>query len=393
MSKVPSVLSVGAVDGYSIKIYRDFEDVLSRGGEIRNLGNRADWKNAYFSIPWLCAWLKRQPKDAVRPLLLLAENAEGDLIGFWPFVERPGILGSRILWPFVSDEANYFHPICTRKGGLALVEGMHKLLKYFQLCWIPLMTDSFWLECMETEVQNSKLLSLVRSPRKTAKIICSEKIDFDEFWSNKMGGKSRKSFRYDQRALEANGSVKFESFESFDEVREVMPATCVVEVESWKSKERAGLYSIRGKRGFFFEVLPELAKEEKVRVSILSCDDVPIAWQIDLLEADWMGVHHLAFDEAWKKYSPGKQLLRHNLQRAWSEGREVDFLPGNLDYKEKLSDAIEPVRELHWVRKSIRGRLALWLFGLNIKARRKIRKGGKTTKASETFRKALVEED
>ena len=49
------------------------------------------------------------------------------------------------------------------------------------------MTDSFWLECMETEVQNSKLLSLVRSPRKTAKIICSEKIDFDEFWSNKMG--------------------------------------------------------------------------------------------------------------------------------------------------------------------------------------------------------------
>ena len=67
------------------------------------------------------------------------------------------------------------------------MEGMHKLLKHFQLCWIPLMTDSFWLECMETEVQNSKLLSLVRSPRKTAKIICSEKIDFDEFWSNKMG--------------------------------------------------------------------------------------------------------------------------------------------------------------------------------------------------------------
>ena len=62
MSKVPSVLSVGAMDGYSIKIYRDFKDVLSRSGEIRNLGNRADWKNAYFSIPWLHAWLKRQPR-------------------------------------------------------------------------------------------------------------------------------------------------------------------------------------------------------------------------------------------------------------------------------------------------------------------------------------------
>ena len=175
------------MDGYSIKIYRDFKDVLSRSGEIRNLGNRADWKNAYFSIPWLHAWLKRQPKDAVRPLLLLAENAEGDLIGFWPFVERPGILGSRILWPFVSDEANYFHPICTRKGGLALVEGMHKLLKHFQLCWIPLMTDSFWLECMETEVQNSKLLSLVRSPRKPRKLFVLRKLISTNFGAIKWG--------------------------------------------------------------------------------------------------------------------------------------------------------------------------------------------------------------
>ena len=45
-----------------------------------------------------------------------------------------------------------------------------------------------------------------------------------------------------------------------------------------------------------------------------------------------------------EKYSPSKQLLRYNLQRAWSEGREVDFSSGNLDYKEKLSDAIEPVQ-------------------------------------------------
>ena len=63
-----------------------------------------------------------------------------------------------------------------------------------------------------------------------------------------------------------------------------MPATCQVEVESGKTLENAGLYTIRGKRAFFFELLPELAKSEQVRISMLRVDDHPIAWQLELLQ-------------------------------------------------------------------------------------------------------------
>ena len=75
-----------------------------------------------------------------------------------------------------------------------------------------------------------------------------------------------------------------------------------------------------------------------------------ICWTVD-----FMGVHNLSFDQNWKKYSPGKQLMEKNLRRAWEEGRTVDFLPGNLDYKEKVATRVEPVRELHLFRKSLRG--------------------------------------
>ena len=153
----------------------------------------------------------------------------------------------------------------------------------------------------------------------------------------------------------------------------MMPTTCVVEVESKKSKRGAGLFSVRGKRAFFFELLPELAKKGMIRLSILRVDDQPIAWQLDLLGHNYLAVHHLSFDEKWKKYSPGRQLLIHNLEQAWSEERTIDFLPLGFDYKEKFSTREEEVRELHWFKRSIPGWIACRLIRWNMKVRKKMK--------------------
>jgi CelD/BcsL family acetyltransferase involved in cellulose biosynthesis len=359
--------------------------------ELEELHERATIRNPYFSPEWLISWLGRQP-EGIRPYLLLARTQEGRLEGFWPFVERPGLLGSKGLWPFVYDEANYFDPVATSVGAKALAKGMKAQLKEFLFCWIPLMRDSFWQEILEPETRQGKFLTFTRVPRKTALIESqASNLAFDDFLGERLGAKSRKSLRYDQRKLAEQGKITIETVDSFEDVRAIMPATCVVEVESWKSKEGAGLYSIRGKRGFFFELLPELAKSKKVRVSVMRLDEQPIAWQIDLLDRDYLGVHHLAFDKAYGKYSPGKQLLVSNLRQAWEDGRMVDFLPGNYDYKEKWSSRIEPVRELHWFRKSLRGHLAIKLIRWNVKARKKMMEKTQPTKAGQNALRAREE--
>ena len=79
---------------------------------------------------------------------------------------------------------------------------------------------------------------------------------FDHFWEEKIGAKSRKSLRYDQGALARRGKITVEILIDFEEVRMALPATCVVEVESRKTLENAGLYTIRGKRGFFLNSFP-----------------------------------------------------------------------------------------------------------------------------------------
>ena len=359
--------------------------------ELEELHDRATIRNPYFSPEWLIAWLARQP-DEIRPFLLLARTGQGRLDGFWPFVERPGLLGSKGLWPFVYDEANYFDPVATPEGAKALVKGMKAQLKGFLFCWVPLMRNAFWQEILEPETQQGKFLTLARMPRKTALI--EPPVDdrnFEDFLGERLGAKSRKSLRYDQRKLAEQGNVAIETVDSFEDVRAIMPATCLVEVESWKSKEGAGLYSIRGKRGFFFELLPELAKSGRVRVSVMRLEDQPIAWQIDLLDSGYLGVHHLAFDKAYAKYSPGKQLLVSNLRQAWEDGCMVDFLPGNYDYKEKWSSRVEPVRELHWFRKSFRGYLAIKLIRWNVRARKKIRENAQPSKAGDNVLRAMEE--
>lgn len=390
MSDFPVRVESADSESVTFSLCRSADEFSVLFEELEGLIDRATVRNPYFFPEWIDAWWKRQDAGT-KPLIVLARNGAGRLEGFWPFVERPGILWSKGLWPMIYDEANYFVPIATKLGMESLCFGIKEQLKEFQFFWIPLMHDTFWKEYWEGETMRSTFLHFFRVPRKTS-VLDAGTHSFDEYWAGRMGTKSRKSLRYDQKALREKGDVVVEVAASEKEVQAMLPGSCLVEVNSWKSEQVTGLYSIRGKRAFFFDLLPRLAKKGRVRLSMIRINDEPIAWEVDLLDKEFLGIHNLSFDQNWKKYSPGKQLMEINLRRAWEEGRMVDFLPGNLDYKEKVASRVEPVRELHLFKKSIRGYLAKRLIEWNIRARKKIILRSKPTKASESLRKALERE-
>ena len=78
-----------------------------------------------------------------------------------------------------------------------------------------------------------------------------------------MGAKSRKSFRYDQRALAEQGEVEFECWETFEDVRAMMPATCVVEVESKKERKVPGFTRFVGSVPFL-RITPRTCQNREV---------------------------------------------------------------------------------------------------------------------------------
>jgi len=378
------------VSSISVEISRSFSTFDCICEQYDKLLERADWINPYFSPAWLRCWWDRQPKDRA-PLLITARTAEGELLGFWPFVERPGLLGSKGLWPFIYDEANYHFPTCENQVAPLLVEKLAELVGQFLFVWVPQIPEVFWQEYFAHRVKQANHLQIYRSERTSMMVKPTGETVFEEYLNQKLGPKSRKSINYDKRALHKLGAVSWADFDQFEEVRSAMAATCLVELQSHKNMENAGLYSIRGKRGFFFELLPELAKSEGVRISFLRVNDHPVAWQLELLCPGFSYLHHLAFDEAWKKYSPGKQLLFKSMERCWKEGRVYDFLPAPFSYKETYTNQSEPAHELHWIKKSIRGRIAKKLITWNMNWRKKMRDrspGIAATAAREEFTQA-----
>ena len=371
----------------TFSLCRDPEEFPPLFKEVEELLERATIRNPYFTPEWIECWWKRVDPPA-RPLVVLARKEGGRLEGFWPFIERPAVLWSKALWPMIYDEANYFVPIATDSGMPALIEGLKKQLKEFQFFWIPLMNESFWEKYLDRETKDNQFLHLARSPRKTS-LLTPGSGSFDEFWSKKVGTKSRKSLRYDQKSLRGKGEVEIVVATEEKDILSLLPGSCLVEVNSWKSEQIAGLYSIRGKRAFFFELLPKLARKGRVCVTMIRVEDEPVAWELDLLDKEFLGVHNLSFDQNWKKYSPGKQLMEINMRRSWDEGRTIDFLPCNFEYKEKVATRVEPVRELHLFKKSLRGLLAKRLIKWNRKIRKEIVFRAEPTQASESLRKVM----
>ena len=68
---------------------------------------------------------------------LSCRREDGTLLGYWPFVERPGLLGSKGLWPFVYDEANYHFPTCSASVAPLLVDSLSQLVGTFLLPGCP----------------------------------------------------------------------------------------------------------------------------------------------------------------------------------------------------------------------------------------------------------------
>ena len=99
-------------------------------------------------------------------MVVIVRDEKTKLAGFWPFVEKPGILWSKGLWPMIYDEANYFEPIAMKEVVPFLIEGLKSKLKEFQFFWLPLIRDPFWKKYFQTELLSSKFLYLALIPRK-----------------------------------------------------------------------------------------------------------------------------------------------------------------------------------------------------------------------------------
>lgn len=129
------------------------------------------------------------------------------------------------------------------------------------------------------------------------------------------------------RKLERERGYTIRLFADGD-VRQAVNDYNAVYNKSWKANELYG--------GFIQGLAARLAQEGWLRLAVLYIEGKPAAAQFWFVVQGRASIFKLAYDEAWKHYSPGSILTCYLMEQVIDSDKvsEIDFLTGNDSYKQ-----------------------------------------------------------
>lgn len=307
----------------------------------KSLEKRSQTQNIFYSYLWAEQWYLRFGNG--RKLVLWIYKDEG---GEWhfllPFIQVPSI-GGNGLWPVSYHTIDWVNPVYGLQSKISqeeLQNGLTELLKIYQFIWLPLLRNDLIAKACKTS-SNRKIIRPA-SKRSYFTFDCNERSDF---LKNKWGNKQSKNISYLNRKLATEGAVNYEVVvaENFN-----LDEIIQVELKSWKYKDGQSLFNIKGLEDVYRNVLPSLIEQNKLRLTCLRVDEKMIAYEIAfILNKNTYGLHHIAFDNNWEKFSPGKLLFDYNIKFCIENKMKIyDFLQGDNDYKKRWADDQEVLQEV-----------------------------------------------
>jgi len=156
-----------------------------------------------------------------------------------------------------------------------------------------------------------------------------------------------------QRKLEREHGYTIRLFTD-DNLQQAMADYNTLYWASWKASE-AFVDFVGG-------LVNSFSKPGWLRFAILYVDEQPIAGQIWFVAHGKASIFRLAYDEDWKRYSPGSILTRYLMEYVIDTDKveEIDFLTGNERYKQDWMSERRERWSLGFVkRQEPRGRLSL----------------------------------
>lgn len=196
---------------------------------------------------------------------------------------------------------------------------------------------------------NSRLATL-SGPRRLRLFyrVAAPVLDLAEGWEaayhRKTNSHRRRHHKHRRRQLAALGTVEVSCARTFSELAPALEEAVRIHELRWRDRpDGSGFVTETGKR-FNRAVLKELAEMDATRIAMLRIDGRPIAFCWYFLLEQRAFIHRLAFDPAFKRYSPGIVNALDSLELAAEEGATlVEFLGGAERYKVELSDRFEPL--------------------------------------------------
>jgi CelD/BcsL family acetyltransferase involved in cellulose biosynthesis len=150
----------------------------------------------------------------------------------------------------------------------------------------------------------------------------------DEFF-NRLPAKIKKDVSYCKRRLQKMGKYEFKLIRNGDEIDHYMDLYYEVYSKSWQEKEGIG-------PSFHRDLAKMAVKNDWLRLGFLFFNNFPIASQFWLICNDTAYILKTAYDQEFKKHSPGKILTSEMIKYAIDVDRAktIDYVQGDEAYKQ-----------------------------------------------------------
>jgi CelD/BcsL family acetyltransferase involved in cellulose biosynthesis len=202
--------------------------------------------------------------------------------------------------------------------------------------------------------------------------------------NGKPDGKANTRFRKQsvqrhEKRLRKLGRLSFRHLETREEIRQHLDSFFRQHVQRLAFKGQKSHFLCLANRQFYSALVDELDPRRQLRFSVLSLNELPIAYHFGFQHKDKFIWYQPTFNVDYWDYSPGEVLLAELLRYAQQHSlREFDFTVGGERYKDRFANETRQLFTVcidsdsrfvnHFVRVQRRCRAALrktgfWLFG------------------------------
>jgi CelD/BcsL family acetyltransferase involved in cellulose biosynthesis len=308
-------------------------------------------RNPFLSYEWNFACLRHE-SPGNRPFVLTA-HAGGRLVGIAPlrFERRLGLRTLRFIGDGRSDYLGFIvHPEYPGAES-ALLEGLGRLRQYWDLAILRQLTEGY--TTLHTRAYPESVCG--RGIEGTV----APYLTHDGPWESLVSagpGWIKRMLKASRKWEKEGGTVRrITGRESADYVETVS----FIESRSWKKRQGVARFQPGRGQELLRETLAGLGARGEMELWLAWMKGEPAAFQINFVTSGRICLYQGAYDETYRKFSPGGVVDCLAIQRAWQDGaREYDFMSGDEPYKAERTDRIRSLRYLALYPATLRGRFA-----------------------------------
>ncbi len=296
--------------------------------EWSNLAGHASESNTFYEPAFFQAATSHLDQ-AVQWRIVVVQNSEShELLGFFPFLLQKGPCGLRRLSLWKSEMSFLTTPLIRsgfeRSVWRIVMEHVKCVSPRIDLVELPMNGASGRVHQEFHSLIRDDLLTTYQYDHYSRAELRTD-LDYDKYLKQTFGGHHLRGYRRMRRRLDGLGQVEFRT--NTDPRHSDCWASWFLDLEarSWKGDEETAMLQSPDKEQFFRELVSKGFEQSGLEMRGIFLDGEPIAMAVTLLSSQGKFAYKIAFNENYKKYSPGVLLQLHLTQNSIEENSHQWF--------------------------------------------------------------------